>query len=113
MSPRLCSVCRNIKEDFWSRAYDLFEFGHAAKARLQSYNDMQQQSKNGCQLCTLIVTTPLLEKPKDADVCLFLRRNTGEPHRLFCLAENDSQISLAKMYFFRVPDEWCKSGLLI
>ncbi|UPX21242.1 uncharacterized protein EKO05_0011435 [Ascochyta rabiei] len=108
MSQQLCSVCHSISEDFWSNEYDLFESRHGAKARLQSYNDMQTQKKNGCHLCTLFVTSPLLEKPNDANECLFLRRNVGDPHRSFCLATEGYSASFANFYFFRVPDAWCE-----
>ncbi|XPT03183.1 hypothetical protein M3J09_012284 [Ascochyta lentis] len=108
MSQQLCSVCHSIPEDFWSKEYDLFESRHGAKAKLQSYRGMQTQAKNGCQLCTLFITSPFFEKPRDTNECLYLRRSVGSPHQSFCLATEGFSTSFANLYFFRVPDAWCE-----
>ncbi|KAF2629341.1 HET-domain-containing protein [Macroventuria anomochaeta] len=111
MSQQLCFVCRNIPEDFWSRAYDLFESRRGAKAKLQSYNGMQKQGKQGCQLCTIFVASIWLKKLEDHNECLHLRRDYGDPHRAFCLATEKFPTSLGTLYFFRVPDIWCESAI--
>lgn len=108
MSQQLCSICLMIPEDFWSKAYDLFESRQGAKAKLQSYNNMQEGKKKGCQLCTLLVASILLSKLRDPNECLYLRRHYGDPDRAFCLATEKFTISLGILYFFRVPDAWCK-----
>lgn len=108
MPHQLCSICRVIPENFWSKEFDLFESRRGAKAKLQSYNSMQVQKKKGCHLCTLFVDYIWMNKLRDHNECLYLWRGYGDPHRAFCLATKGFPDSLGRLYFFRVPDVWCK-----
>jgi hypothetical protein len=108
MTRQLCSVCHAISPNFWALAYDLFESRRYIKAKLQSYNDIQRQSKIGCHYCTLLVSSIWLKKLKSYDDCLYMRRDYGDPHKAFCLGTQDFPESLGKLYFFRIPEAWCK-----
>src|SRR5690242_15519667 len=108
MSQQLCSVCRGVPEEFWSRAYDLFESRMEIKAKLQSYHLMEKQKRKGCQLCSLLLESAIVGKLRTPDECLYLWRDYSDPHRAFCLRAESLSESLGTLYFFRVPTKWCK-----
>lgn len=118
MSSRLCEVCRSIPFTIWIPGYPDHMVplnSTRIEARLQSFNSMEKASAKGCRLCNMIVSVLWLnnEKPKDANVCLFLVRTMSSENCIRIVPEKHPEkyaMSFLPMYPYLVPPAWSKSN---
>jgi hypothetical protein len=92
------------------------EYCSLVRIKLQSLRAMESAEADGCQLCSLLLTSVRQKIPSgeysclDRDMLISLGRSFGAPERaidIFCGVESE-EVYVQCAFFYRMPGEWCK-----